>query len=98
MGLPRVRFTGRWMMVVVGVWACGCQSKPINPLVWIANRLTQTNCIARKIPPGSKWIDHDNSGGWVQLGEDGEVRPIPPPDEKVTPPSAPGSEQNDRNR
>jgi hypothetical protein len=64
---------------------CGCQSEPMNPVVWIANRLTQTHCVARRIPAGSKWIDYDHDGGWVQLGDDGKVRPIPPPDETATP-------------
>jgi hypothetical protein len=71
----------RGLFALVVFLTCGCQAEPVNPVVWIANRLTQTNCVARKIPPGSKWIDYDNGSGWVQLGEDGKIRPIPPPDE-----------------
>jgi hypothetical protein len=88
----------RNILALVVLSTCGCQFKPINPVEWIANRLTQTNCVARKIPPGSKWIDYDNSGGWVQLGEDGKVHPIPPSDEKVTLSPDTRPEQNDRNR
>jgi hypothetical protein len=88
----------RSLIVLAALSTCGCRSEPINPVVWIANRLTQTRCVARKIPPGSKWIDYDTGGGWVQLGEDGKVRPIPPPGEQVTPLPAPRPEQNNRNR
>lgn len=66
--------------------ACGCQSKPMKPVVWIVNSLTQPGCEARMRPPGSKWDDYEN-GGQVQLRKDGKVRPIPTPDEKDTPSS-----------
>jgi hypothetical protein len=87
----------RCLFALVVLSMCGCQSGPVNPVVWVLNRLTQTNCVARKLPPGSTWIDNE-TGGWVQLGEDGKVRPIPPPDEEGTPSPAPRSEPSSRNR
>ena len=72
------------LLALVVLPAFGCQSEPVNPVIWVVNSLTNTNCVARQIPPGSKWVDYDNGGGWVQLGEDGKVRPIPPAGDKVT--------------
>ena len=80
------------LLIAFSASACGCQSPPNNPLVWIANRLTQTNCVARKRPPGSTWVDQDHGGGWVQLGEEGKVRPIP------APPTTPVRSQEQRSR
>ncbi len=49
----------------------------VGPIQEDINRLTQTDCRARQIPPGSTWIDYDHGGGRVQLGVDGKVHPIP---------------------
>ena len=83
----------RRILALAVLLRCECRSEAIN-------RWTQTQCSARKAPlaPGSKWIDYDHGGGWVQVGDDGKAHPISDPGGRVSPSLESKSEQNERNR
>jgi hypothetical protein len=62
----------------------GCQSDRPRPIQYLLGSILQTHCSeAHALIPGTKYIDYDHGGGWVQVGTDGQVRPIPNPQEAV---------------
>jgi hypothetical protein len=81
----------RIFILLLMLSACGCQSDGgafyapprIRPLEWLGNQLFSTHCMAREVPPGSKYIDYDHGGGWVELGADGKTHPIPAPQSEI---------------
>jgi hypothetical protein len=58
---------------------CGCSTNFNNPLAWIGSKIRSSDSAYGQIAPGSTWIDLEHGGGWVRMGADGKVHPIPAP-------------------
>jgi hypothetical protein len=73
------------MLLPLTMYGCASRSGDDRPGILVGavqpilNRLLATDCRARDVPTGSTWIDKDRGSRNAEVGDDGNLHPVPEP-------------------